>query len=215
MVVAVTGLLLVGFVVMHLAGNLLIFRGPDALNAYAYKMRALGPLLWVVRAGLLSIALLHVVTAIQLAMENRRARPVGYRIARADETTLAARTMALSGLLLLAYLAYHLLHFTVRVTHPDISHLMDGHGRHDVYAMVVLSFRDPLLSLGYIGAMGLLCSHLSHGAASFLQTLGLTTDRTLPIIRRASRLFAAALFVGYSLIPAASWLGWLPVSVRS
>ena len=215
MVVAVTGLLLIGFVIMHLLGNLLVFGGPDAINAYAHKMRTVGPLLWVVRAGLLAVALLHIVTSIQLAIENRRARPIGYRVSRAAETTLSARTMALTGMLLLAYLVYHLLHFTFRVTHPGLSHLTDGRGRHDVYAMVVLSFRDPLLSLVYIAAMALLCSHLSHGASSFLQTLGLATDRTLPRIRQAARLLAFGIFVGYSLIPAAALLGWLPVSVRN
>ncbi len=207
--VAVTGLLLVGFVVLHLAGNLLIYGGPDAINAYAKKLSELGPLLWGARAALLATVLVHLWTSIQLAIESRRARPQGYRKPQSRETTLAARTMALSGLLLLACIVYHLLHFTFRVTPPSLSHLTDALGRHDVYAMMVLSFQHAPIALGYVLAMGLLALHLDHGVASVFQTLGWADDRSLPRLGLASRVIALLVFVGYSSIPLAVLFGWL------
>lgn len=206
---AVTGLALVGFVIMHLLGNLLIFRGPDALNAYAAKLLHLGALLWVARLILLAAVVVHIVMAIILTRENRSARPVAYAAQQAAHTTYAARTMMVSGVLLTVFIAYHLLHFTFRVTHPDISRLTDALGRHDVYSMVVGSFHNPLLALGYVASMALLCAHLSHGAGSFLQSLGLNNERWLPIIERAGRAFAVLLFAGYASIPTAVLLGWI------
>ncbi len=206
-VMGLTGLLLVGFVILHLSGNLLIYLGPEALNAYAKKLRDLGPLLWLVRLVLLTAVVVHIWLSIVLTRENRAARPIGYAMQRSARTTYAARTMMLSGLLLFAFIVYHLLHFTFRVTHPQLLHLTDALGRDDVYAMVVLSFQDPVLVAGYVIAMALLCMHLSHGIASFVQSLGLNDERFLPVLERISRLTAAALFVGYSSIPLAVWLG--------
>ena len=206
-VMAVTGLLLLGFVIGHLAGNLLIYRGADAINAYALKLRHLSPLLWVVRAGLLATVTIHTWLAIVLTRENQAARPIRYAVSRSAETTVAARTMMASGLLLTAFIIYHLLHFTFRVTHPAISHHVDALGRHDVFTMVVLSFQNPLLVVGYIGAMGLLCAHLHHGVASWCQSLGLTNEQLLPMIERLGRLMAWLIFVGYSSIPLSVFLG--------
>ena len=208
-VMAVTGLLLLGFVIGHLAGNLLIYRGPDAINAYALKLRHLGPLLWIVRAGLLATVTVHVWLAILLTRENRAARPIPYAVSRSAETTVAARTMMVSGLLLTAFIVYHLLHFTFRVTHPAISHHVDVLGRHDVFTMVVFSFQDPLLVVFYIVAMGLLCAHLHHGVASWMQSLGLNNERLLPVIDRLGRLTAWLIFLGYSSIPLAILTGFI------
>jgi succinate dehydrogenase / fumarate reductase cytochrome b subunit len=209
-VVALSGVILIGFVIMHLAGNLLVFRGPDALNAYAQKLRHLGPWLWVARVGLIAAAIAHVVASVLVTIENRRARPIPYAVQRTAKTTLGARTMALSGLLLLAFLVYHLLHFTFRVTHPEISHATDAAGRHHVYAMVVLSFQDLRLSLAYVAAMALLCLHLGHGIASTGQTLGLLTERTLPAAEWIGRIAALAVFIGYVSIPLAVLAGVIP-----
>jgi succinate dehydrogenase / fumarate reductase cytochrome b subunit len=213
-VMAVTGLLLFGFVIAHLAGNLLIYRGPDVLNAYADKLRHMGLLLWTARAGLLATVAVHFWLGIMLTRENRLARPIRYAVSRSAETTPAARMMMISGLLLTAFIIYHLLHFTVRITHPDLSHRVDALGRHDVYAMVVLSFQDPRLVVCYVVAMGLLCAHLHHGVASWLQSLGLTSERLLPVIERAGRLTAWLVFLGYSSIPVAIVLGFLGPSGR-
>lgn len=208
-VMAVTGLILFGFVIGHLAGNLLIFRGPNALNAYALKLQHLGPFLWVVRAGLLATVIIHIWLAIVLSRENWIARPIRYAVSRSAETTLAARTMMVSGLLLTAFIVYHLLHFTFRVTHPAISHYVDASGRHDVFTMVVLSFQNPALVVGYIVGMGLLCAHLHHGVASWLQSLGLNNERLLPVIDRLGRLAAWLMFLGYSSIPIAIVTGFI------
>ncbi len=206
---AITGLVLVGFVVMHLLGNLLIFRGPEALNAYAAKLRHLGGVLWIARLILLAAVAVHIVMAIVLTRENRSARPIAYAVKRTVETTYAARTMIVSGVALTVFIFYHLLHFTFRVTHPDISHLSDPLGRHDVYAMVVRSFHDPFLALGYVASMLLLCAHLSHGVGSFLQSLGLNNKRWLAVVTRAGWMLAVLLCAGYASIPAAILLGWV------
>lgn len=208
-VMAVTGLLLVGFVIMHLLGNLTIYLGPETLNAYAAKLRGLGPLVWMARAGLIVAVLLHIVSSVLVSIENRRARPIGYRIQRSLQTTYSARTMMVSGLLLAAFIVYHLLHFTFLVTNPDIAHLTDAQGRHHVYAMVVLSFRQMPIAAAYIVAMGCLTMHLSHGIASFFQTLGLTTETLMPQLARISHLVAFAIFLGYMSIPLAVLLGVL------
>ena len=204
---AVSGLVLVGFIISHLLGNLLIFGGPEALNAYGAKLRHLGWLLWVARVFLIVMVAVHITTSVQLAVENRRARPQRYRVQRYAETTPAARAMLVSGLLVLAYLVYHLLHFTFRVTNPEISHGVDALGRHDIYSMVVRSFQQPLIALTYIAGMAFVCLHLSHGVGSAFQTLGLTTERTIPVLTWISRLFALAVFLGYCAIPVAVLLG--------
>ena len=204
---AISGLMLVGFVIMHLAGNLFIYGGPSALNAYAEKLRHVEPLVWAVRFVLLVATAVHIVTSIQLTHENAAARPQHYAAYRTNEATFAGRTMILSGLLGLAYLIYHLLHFTFRVTNPDISHGLDALGRRDVYAMVVRSFQQPLISLAYVAGLAALCLHLGHGLASSFQTLGFNNERTLPILTRLGRLFALVLFIGYASIPVAVLLG--------
>lgn len=208
-VMAVTGLALTGFVIGHLFGNLLVFLGPDALNAYAKKLKDAGLLLWSARAVLLGCLIAHSVTSIAVRRENRAARPIGYAAKQHAEATWAGRTMMLSGVALAAFILFHLLHFTFRVTHPSISHLTDAAGRHDVYAMVVLSFQQPALCVAYILAMALICLHLSHGMASWLQSLGIGTERTIPVAARASRLLALAIFLGYISIPVTILLGWI------
>ena len=207
---AASGLALTGFLIAHLMGNLLIFRGPDALNAYAKEARGLGPLLWVARLGLLAAALIHIATSLQLARENAAARPIGYRRVRRQETTWAARSMVASGVGVGAYLVYHLLHFTFRLAHPELSRAVDALGHHDVYLMVVRSFEQQPIALAYVVGMAAVCFHVSHGFGSAFQTLGLTTERTIPAWRLASQLFALAIFLGYCSIPVAVFFGILP-----
>ena len=206
---AVSGLVLVGFVIAHLLGNCLIYFGPEAINAYAQHLRDLGPLLWVARGVLLTAVVVHAGTSVALAIENRRARPEPYHVVRRRETTLAAQTMMASGLLLVAYLIYHLLHFTFGVTNPRFSHATDALGRHDVYAMIVLSFRQPAISLAYLLGMTVLCLHLGHGIGSVFQTLGLTNERTVSLAARVGRLVAFAIYLGYMSIPVAVLLGFV------
>lgn len=206
---ALSGLALALFMLIHLAGNLLIFGGPDAMNAYAVKLRHFGPWLWVARSGLIFAVILHIWTSVALAIENRQARPRYYGRYRTRTTSLAARFMLSTGVVFLAFLVYHLLHFTFRVTHPDLSHGVDALDRHDVYGMVVQSFQDPVLAFAYIIGVAAVCVHLSHGIGSTFQTLGYNDDRTLAIVSHVGWLASAMIFLGYSAIPLAVLFGYL------
>jgi succinate dehydrogenase / fumarate reductase cytochrome b subunit len=208
-VMAISGLLFLGFVLGHLLGNLLIFMGPEGLNAYAKKLRSLGPGLWIIRAGLLGVVAAHIVSSVLLTIENRKARPIAYVRKKTLGTTLAARTMMLSGLLLLAFIVFHLMHFTFRITHPEISYLTDAQGHHDVYSMVVLSFQQLQISAVYLVAMFLLALHLSHGISSVPQTLGLNNDKLIPVYKGIGYVISALIFMGYSSIPVAILMGWV------
>jgi len=210
MIVAVTGIILIIFVIGHLLGNLLIFLGPEWINGYAEHLRDLGPFLWVIRAFLLLTVLAHIYYTIRLAIENRRARPERYRRKDTVKATLASRSMVMSGLILVAFIVYHLLHFTVRTTHPRFVLLpKDPLGHYDVYSMMILGFQSPLVSGFYVIAMFLLALHLSHGSSSFFQSLGLNNQKLVPRLAWAGRVFAWLLFVGYTSIPIAVLLGWV------
>ncbi len=161
--VALTGVALIGFVVVHLLGNLQIFAGPDQLNSYAESLAHLGPLLWVARLGLLALAGAHIVLALKLAAENRAARPERYDVAGRVKATASARSMVLTGLMIAAFVVYHLAHFTWGAAHPQFSGRLDAQGRLDVYSMVVASFQQWPIALTYAAAMVLLGLHLRHG----------------------------------------------------
>ncbi len=208
-VVALTGLLLVGFVLAHVAGNLLIFLGQDALNGYAKKLTDMPVVLWSARAGLLAVLVVHMVTAARLVYQNHHARPVSYAVKNTVQASIPSRTMLLSGLLMLAFIIYHLLHFTVGVTHPDHFHLIDSQGRHDVYSMVILGFQDPRVAVAYIVAMVLLGVHLSHGIPSLFQSLGIDHPTFTPCIHLYGPLVALVIVVGFIAIPVSVWLGFL------
>ena len=216
MIVAVTGVILILFVVGHLLGNLQIFLGPAWINGYAQHLRDLGAFLWIIRAILLVVVILHIYYTIRLAIENRRARPQRYKRKDIVKATFASRSMVLSGLILLAFIVYHVLHFTVRTTDPRFVTLPnDPLGHYDVYSMMVLGFTSPLVSGFYILAMFLLTLHLSHGSSSFFQSLGLNNQRLTARLASAGRIFAWLLFFGYSSIPAAVLLGWVKLHTHS
>lgn len=208
---AVTGIILIGFVTGHLIGNLLIFLGPDWINNYSAHLVGLGPLLWLIRVFLLAMVGLHIISAIQLTIENRKARPKNYQFRKTIQTTYAARTMAFSGLIVLAFIIYHLLQFTFRVTDPAVAHLTDALGRHDVYSMVVRSFQNIYVSAAYIVALALLCFHLNHGIGSLFQSLGLNNERTLKGLSWGGKIYSFLLFIGYASIPATVLLGLVKV----
>lgn len=208
-VVAVTGLLLVGFVVAHMLGNLQIFMGQEQLNWYAHKLQSTPLLLWPARFFLLAVVVLHIFFSIQLAIENKKARPISYAVKDTVQASLASRTMVVSGILLTFFIIYHLLHFTFGLTHPEIFHLVDAKGRHDVYAISVLSFQNWLLSGAYVVAMFFLCFHLSHGLASFPQSLGLNNDKYQPCLKRMAKAVSAIIFIGNSSIPLSVFFGFV------
>ncbi len=206
-ITAITGLILFGFVVVHMLGNLQIFLGQDALNSYAEHLEELVFLLWPARIFLLITVLVHIGVSLGLALENKKARPVPYAKKDTVQASLASRTMVLTGLIILLFIVYHLLHFTFGVTNPEFAHLVDLKGRDDVYSMVVLSFQNYWISGTYVLAMFFLCVHLSHGLASFPQSLGLNNEKLMPIFKIAARVLALAIFVGNSSIPLAILLG--------
>ena len=204
-----TGLVLFGFVVMHMLGNLQIFLGAEALNRYAEMLQGVGELLWVARVVLLTCLILHVGLAVILTIENRRARPIGYQMKRAVKASFASKTMMLSGSAILFFIVYHLLHYTFGKIHPEYFDLIDAQGRHDVYSMVVAGFKHLPVSLTYIVAMALLALHLDHGAAVWFQSLGLADDSARPFMDTFGRVAAIAIFVGNTSIPIAVMTGVL------
>lgn len=203
-VVAVTGLGLFGFVAGHLIGNLQIFLGsPEPINRYAAFLQSLGELLWAIRFGLLAMLVLHVVFTIKLRGENRAARPMGYAVTTRRAATPAARLMLLSGLMVLCFIIFHLLHFTTQNIDPSYAALHDAQGRHDVYRMIILGFLNPWASGFYIVAVGLLAMHLNHGIQSLSITLGLSSAKVGNIWRKGSVAFSWLIFLGYASIPVA------------
>ena len=200
---AVTGFVAFGFVFGHMLGNLQIFIGQDQMNSYAEHLQALGPLLWVIRAFVLTCFIVHVWFGIWLKLKAWAARPIRYRNASTVKATFASRTMIWTGLIIFTFLVYHLLHYTIRVTNPEFSTLTDPLGRPDVFGMVVTGFSNPLISIFYIVAVGLLSYHLSHGVASMFQSLGLNTEKWQVRLHRIAWLFTIVLFLGYASIPAA------------
>lgn len=209
MIIAITGLGLALFVLGHMAGNLLIYLGPEAINAYGHKLHSMGGLLWLARIGLIVMVALHIFFTIKLKQENRIASGGGYAIKKPRKSTLASRSMIVSGLIILAFIIYHLMHFTIRAGNDYNSLRYDLHGIdvHNVYAMVVQGFSWWPASLFYIVAMGLLCLHLSHGVSSVFQTLGLSTQRTWPLIKTLSIGYALLIFIGNVSIPLSVLLG--------
>jgi len=206
---AVTGLLLFGFVVGHLAGNLAVYKGQDAVNHYAEFLHSKGALLWVVRLGLIAVALAHIVSGLRLARDNRAARPVPYAKQANLVSTRAARSMVLTGLTLTGYVLFHLAHFTWAWILTDHAHQVDAQGRHDVYAMVVQGFGEWWVSGLYLVAMVTLFFHLRHGIASFFQTIGFRHPRYLCCVEWLGTILSAVIFLGYASIPVACLLGWV------
>ena len=206
-IMGISGLGLVGFVIAHMLGNLQIYLGQDVLNAYAYKLKSMPVVLWIFRGGLIGMFTAHLGLASYLRMLNKSARPQGYVAQDPVEASLASRTMLLSGLVIFAFLIYHLLHFTLGVTNPSSFSLVDSEGHHDVYSMVVLSFQNVFVSGAYIVAMVFLGLHLSHAIPSMLQTLGLVSGNSRVWVKRAGMTLAGILMLGNISIPVAILLG--------
>ncbi len=234
---AITGAGLFGFVVMHMLGNLLVFAGPAAINEYAAKLHALGPLLWVARIGLLGMVGLHIWSAIKLTSENREARTVEYDAAvepvdahrRGDIVAkFAARTMIFSGLIIAAFAFYHLAHFTWKVPQINgagtedfesyyvaddfttpLAEGEEGKNHADVFKMIITGFKVPAVSVFYVVAVGLLCFHLSHGLSAMFQSLGVKNKNVAPWMDRFAVGASALIFLGYISIPVSVLAGFI------
>lgn len=206
--VAATGALLLGFLLAHMAGNLIILKGADALNTYAAWMQG-HPLLWVFRGGLLALFALHVATAIRLARENRAAGPDPYLHGATPRGRLLGRWMLVSGLLVLVFLAFHLAHLTLGAVGPGIG-LVDAGGRSDVYARVVAGFSDPLFAGLYLTAALVLALHLLHATESLVQTFGFNHESYQGAVRVLAPLVALVIAAGFAAVPLLVLTGVLP-----
>ena len=209
-VMALTGLILFGFVIGHMIGNLQVYLGPEAFDAYGVFLRSLlhGTGLWIARAVMLVAVGLHIWSAWRLTLINNAARPVGYREVERRESTYASRTMRWSGVLLLLFIVYHLLHLTfgARIVHP---HFVHG----AIYDNFVIGFQNPLVSGFYILAMLALGLHLYHGAWSFMQTLGLSHPRYNHLRHTLATLVTVVVVAGNLSFPVAVLTGVLKEQV--
>lgn len=196
---AITGQFLVLFIIVHLLGNSSIFI-PGGINAYAEHLHALPPLVWGFRLVILCVAIIHIFFGVQLSLENRAANPDTYAVKNLKEATLSSTSMLYTGLLLLAFILYHLLQFTVRAT-PDIKVGVDALGRVDVFGMVTNSFSHGIIAVLYIAAMVVLFLHLSHGIQSFFQTMGWNNDKSRPVFSTIGKVAAVVFLLGYASIP--------------
>jgi succinate dehydrogenase / fumarate reductase, cytochrome b subunit len=226
---AVTGLVLIGFVIGHLVGNLQVFQDPDHINGYAEFLRGLGPFLWIARIGLLVAVVIHIWAATVLTLENRKARgPEAYGVKHTIRATLASRSMRLTGYVVLAFVLYHLAHFTWGAAQSATfkenipQYTMQNQYRvagfpvidagtkvPDVHTMVIRGFENQIVSLFYIIAVGLLSFHLLHGFDSMFQTLGVRSTRWSGGLRKFCVLFCALYFLGNLAIPGAVLIGKL------
>jgi succinate dehydrogenase / fumarate reductase cytochrome b subunit len=199
-VMAVSGLILFLFVLGHMLGNLQFFEGAEQFNKYAVLLRTLPEVLWAVRIVLLIMVILHIVTAVQLAVRKKKARPVSYAVRKNTVSTYASRTMYWSGPILLAFIIYHLLDFTFGNVNPNF---VEG----DVYHNVIASFSNPIISFWYIFSMALLALHLRHGFWSMLQSLGVVRAQHIAAAKTGAVVFAVVIFCGFISVPLAVMTG--------
>lgn len=210
---AVTGFFLFLFVLGHLAGNLQVFLGAEAINRYGHFLQTNPELIWPARLFLLLMVGLHIWSATKLSLENKAARPVGYAEYQPVGSTYASRTMLMSGSIIFVFIIYHLLHFTAQVRYINLTgqsfvDFVDPERRHDIFKMMVVGFSNGWVSAFYILGIGLLSLHLSHGTSSMFQSLGWRNEAYRPWLDKGSWLLGLLIFLGYTSIPIAILLGY-------
>ena len=192
----VTGVIGVAFVILHAAGNLLAFRGPEALNGYSHFLKSTGELLWIMRATLIAAVILHVIAAVQLTLRSRAARPVGYAKRDPQVSTVASRSMRIGGLVLLIFIPLHLMHFTTGTIRPA--------GYFDpanVYGNIVASFQIWWVTALYLAVMVFLGLHLFHGAWSSAKSLGVAPPSPTPLRRKVALVISLFVWIAFTLVP--------------
>jgi succinate dehydrogenase / fumarate reductase, cytochrome b subunit len=200
-IMAVTGLIWVAYLITHMLANLLVFQGPAKINAYSAFLHGTGGALWGARLVLIAALVLHVLAAAQLADRRVEARPVRYAAGRKPHTsTFAARTIRWGGALILLFLVYHILHFTVGSAHPNFADLNPYHN-------VATGFRDPLVVALYLLAMAIVGLHLYHGLWSSGSSIGTKPPSPRPLRRSVALVLAVAIWLGFSVIPIAVYAG--------
>ncbi|MDB6169972.1 MAG: succinate dehydrogenase (or fumarate reductase) cytochrome b subunit, b558 family [Verrucomicrobia bacterium] len=231
---AVTGLILIAFVIGHLVGNLQVFQDPDHVNGYAAFLHHWGPTLWAARIMLLAAVAVHIWAATVLTLENHAARDVKYSVRHTIRATLASRLMRWTGVVVLAFVLYHLAHFTFGFAQPatfkenlgaytmandyrvgGFPVVAKGESVPDVHSMMILGFQNRVVSAFYIVAIGMLSVHLLHGFDSMFQSVGWRSGRWSRALRLVAILFCAAYFLGNVAIPGAVLTGRLQVHAPS
>ena len=201
LLMAVTGLVMLLFVIAHTLGNASLFFGAGYINSYAEHIHSMGWLIWLERAVMILVALTHVFLGIMLSIENYTSRSSGYAVRRYLRSTFSARTMIYTGGIILVFVIYHLLHFTLNTFNPEFAEVLDAKGRHDVHYMIQSSFESLIYTVPYVLALLALLLHLWHGISSFLQTLGLNKDTVLSLVETGGRSLAFLIFLGMISIP--------------
>jgi succinate dehydrogenase / fumarate reductase cytochrome b subunit len=200
-VMAATGVIMIAFLIAHVAGNLLVFRGAAPLDAYSAFLKRELVVLWAVRAILLTSVVLHVVAAGQLMLLDRAARPERYSRVEPQSATLASRTMRSGGLVIAAFVVFHLLHLSTGTLRPA------PFEQAQVYQNVVGGFRVWWVSAIYVVAMIAIGLHLFHGGWSWLRTLGLSRPTAFPMHRPIAAILAIVVWAGFTSIPLAVFFG--------
>jgi succinate dehydrogenase / fumarate reductase cytochrome b subunit len=204
-VMAVTGIIGIGFVLVHITGNMLVFKGPGAINSYSHFLHGPGAeLLWVARIVLILAVILHVAAAYSLTRQSNAARPAGYTKRVPQASTLASRTMRWGGVLLLIFIVFHILHFTTGTFHPGGDYVQG-----DVYHNVVQAFHVWWVAAFYMFSMIVLGFHLYHGAWSSARTLSIASDSPNPLHHKLSVIIAVVVWLGFTLVPLGVVLGWV------
>lgn len=201
-VMAATGVLLSGFVLGHMTGNLLAFQGAEAIDAYGAALRKFPAALWGVRIGLLVAVVLHIWAYLALTRTSMAARPTAYRQVAHRESSWASRSMRWTGPLLLAFIVFHLLDLTIGTANPSFQ---EG----AVYHNLLASLNRPLVAIFYLVAMGALAFHLFHGVWSVFQSAGISQPRYESMGRTLATIFTIIVVGGFSLVPIAIILGYL------
>ena len=202
---AVTGLLMLLFALVHMLGHFQMFGGQDMYDKYADFLQSLWEVKWPTRVGLLVVLGIHISSALAVTAANRAARPIAYAVYKPVASSAAGRTMMLTGLMIFAFVAFHIVHFTLGKVYPEFYNLTDPQGRHDAYSMYVHAFQIPWVYAAYLVPMFLLSMHLGHGAASWLQSLGMRHPK-YPT-DKVGRVVAIVLFIGFMIPPTAVLAG--------
>ncbi len=208
-VMALTGAGMVGFVAVHMAGHLQMFLGRDAYNHYAHFMQSLGELLWIARLGLLGVVGAHIAAAVALSQRNMSARERDYLGKDNRKANVSSLSMRQTGLVILLFIIYHFLHFTVGAVHPEHFSDIDPQGRKDVFNNFVISFQNPAITGAYLVAMTALCLHLAHAVTSMFKTLGVARGSFRKPIESIGPVIAIGLYVGFISVPLACQLGFI------
>jgi succinate dehydrogenase / fumarate reductase cytochrome b subunit len=211
-IVAITGLLMAIFAIIHMLGHLIMFAGQEAYDTYAHNLQSMGALKWLVRGGLFAILMAHFFSALTLNAANNQARPVKYIKFVPIRTTAYARYMVATGLAMFVFLLFHILHFTVQVIPNQYFDTLDAKGFPDVYDAFVSAFTNPVFLVTYVLAMLFLCMHLAHGVSSAFQSLGWKHPKYDSLITRLGPALGIILFLGFITPPLATIAGVIKLS---